>query len=228
MEGTCSILEAAHLLYYKLWCEGGLDKLLQPVPGHNGKYLPKEVVKSLQLQSLSYNESVLLIREEYELAFQYLQVEEGKKQQIRNSGVVITGQPGIGMCLSPAVISFANSHLILEHLIQGSPVSCTTCCFVSWASRRVLHFNWTSSSFYFRILVSKFQTPTLLVEGVCLMAYGPFLIPILSLNNHVMPSWLLAVHVMLGWSKPHLPQSQTGENGPSWKLQACIGWIVSP
>ena len=52
-------------MYYKFWWEG-LDELLQPVPGCNLKYLPEEHINTLQLDHLSYNELVLLVREEYE------------------------------------------------------------------------------------------------------------------------------------------------------------------
>lgn len=101
MEGTRATLEAAHLVYHKFWCKGGLDELLQPVPGTNFKYLPKELIDSLRLRNLSYEEPVLLIREEYEFAFKYLQAQEGKERLIRNGGVVVTGLPGIGRCFSP-------------------------------------------------------------------------------------------------------------------------------
>jgi hypothetical protein len=131
MKGIRAALEAAYLVYYKFWWENGLNKLLQPVPGRNLKYLPKEHIHSLQLPKLLYSEPVLLIREEYELAFTYLQSQEGEEQRIRSGGMVITGQPGIGEHLSPSAISFANNRLILEHPIQGSPTSYTISCFAS-------------------------------------------------------------------------------------------------
>ena len=90
-------------MYYKFWWEG-LDELLQPVPDCNLKYLPEEQIDSLQLDHLSYNESILLVREEYEVAFTYLQ--EKKRPCRRSAGMVVTGQPGIGMHLSPATVSF--------------------------------------------------------------------------------------------------------------------------
>ena len=96
-------------MYYKFWLEG-LDELLQPVPGCNLKYLPEEQIDSLKLDHLSYNESVLLVREEYEVAFGYLQEKERLRR--RSAGMVITGQPGIGMHLSPAAVSFTNICLV--------------------------------------------------------------------------------------------------------------------
>ena len=96
-------------MYYKFWLEG-LDDLLQPVPGCNLKYLPEEHIETLKLDHLSYNESILLVREEYEVAFEYLQEKERLRR--RSAGMVVSGHPGIGMHLSPAVASFANSRLV--------------------------------------------------------------------------------------------------------------------
>ena len=85
-------------MYYKFWW-GGLDELLQSVPGCNLKYLPEEHIDTLQLDHLSYNESILLVREEYEVAFGHLQEKERPRR--RSTGMVVTGHPGIGMHLSP-------------------------------------------------------------------------------------------------------------------------------
>ena len=99
-------------MYYKFWWEG-LDELLQPVPGCNLKYLSEEHIDSLQLNHLCHNESVLLVREEYEIAFRYLQLSEEKKRpQRRSAGMVVTGQPGIGVYLLLTMVSFANNRLI--------------------------------------------------------------------------------------------------------------------
>ena len=68
IEGRRRALEAAYLVYYKFWWPG-FDELLQPVPDSNLKYLPEEHIGSLQLGHLSYNESLLLVREEYEVTF---------------------------------------------------------------------------------------------------------------------------------------------------------------
>ena len=99
-------------MYYKLWWEG-LDELLQPVPDCNLKYLSKENIGFLKLRRLSYNESVLLVREEYEVAYKYLQSwEEEEDPYRRNAGIVVTGHVGIGMHLSLVAVSFANNRLI--------------------------------------------------------------------------------------------------------------------
>jgi hypothetical protein len=64
-------LEAVYLVYYQIWGEG-LDKPLQPVQCCDLKYLPEEHINSLELKHLSFDESVLLVREEYEVTFTYL------------------------------------------------------------------------------------------------------------------------------------------------------------
>ena len=99
-------------MYYKFWSEG-LDELLQPVPGCNLKYLPEEHIDNLQLDHLSLNASVLLVREEYEVAFRHLpSCEEKKRLRGRSAGMVITGQSGIGMHLLPATVFFSNNRLV--------------------------------------------------------------------------------------------------------------------
>ena len=96
IEGRRRALETAYLVYYKFWWQG-FDQLLQPVPDSNLKYLPEEQIDSLQLGHLSYTESVLLVREEYEVTFGYLQEKSSPRR--RSAGMVVTGQPGIGMHL---------------------------------------------------------------------------------------------------------------------------------
>lgn len=58
----------------------------------SGKSL-SATLRMLQLGSMKYNEEVLLIREEYVIAFNTL----GGPSQ-RGGGIVILGQPGIGVC----------------------------------------------------------------------------------------------------------------------------------
>jgi hypothetical protein len=129
VEETRAISEAAHLVYHKIWLEDGLNQLLQPVPGRNLKYLSNEHIDSLQLERLSYNEPVLLIREEYGLACEYLQSQEGLEQRVRKGGMVVTGQPGIGAHFSPArspsltIVSSRNIQSREVLLLILSPVS---------------------------------------------------------------------------------------------------------
>lgn len=64
-----------------------------PAKGCKGlKYLPNTKVDELQLHTLGYNEEVLLVREEYLIALGALGIKSGT-----GGGMVITGQPGIGM-----------------------------------------------------------------------------------------------------------------------------------
>ncbi|KAF8260034.1 hypothetical protein EI94DRAFT_1749735 [Lactarius quietus] len=94
--GQRSILEAAYLVHNAFWREG-LDKLLQTVPGCNLKYLSKEHINSLKLKHLSYGDSVLLVREEYEVTYRYLQsCADEVDPRRRRSGMIVTGHPGIG------------------------------------------------------------------------------------------------------------------------------------
>ena len=81
-------------MYNALWLKN-LEKMLLDVPakGCKGlKYLPNTKVDELQLHTLGYNEEVLLVCEEYLIALGALGMKSGT-----GGGMVITGQPGIGM-----------------------------------------------------------------------------------------------------------------------------------
>jgi hypothetical protein len=59
------------------------------------KYLSTESAEELQLRIMDYPGDALLVREEYHRALEVLTLRaEG---QSRGGGVVVTGQPGIGM-----------------------------------------------------------------------------------------------------------------------------------
>jgi hypothetical protein len=61
-------------LYYDFWGIK-LDDLLVPVPDcdNNLKYLPQRKIDDLMLRDrLKYSETVLLVRKEYKVAFDYL------------------------------------------------------------------------------------------------------------------------------------------------------------
>ena len=79
-------------LYTAVW-KKPLDSILHDVPGGSVlKYIPFTILDELRLTSMNYRDEVLLIREEYDTAFdtfQYWSREGG-------GGVVVTGQPGIG------------------------------------------------------------------------------------------------------------------------------------
>ncbi len=94
-------------MYYKFWGED-VDKLLQPVPDCNLQYFTKEQIKYLGLRDhLLYDQVVLLVREEYKVAYPTLRWYK-ENPNSTSGGVVVTGQPGIGMHLSPTAVSFAN------------------------------------------------------------------------------------------------------------------------
>ena len=59
------------------------------------KYVSTECVEELQLRYMYYLGDALLVRKEYHHALEELTVRaEGRR---RGGGVVVTGQPGIGM-----------------------------------------------------------------------------------------------------------------------------------
>ena len=66
---------------------------------HDFKYLPKARIIDL-LKTFRYPEVALLVRKEYETAFDDFKESFEKSSDIRGGGVVVTGQPGIGMHLS--------------------------------------------------------------------------------------------------------------------------------
>ncbi|KAH9035027.1 hypothetical protein EDB85DRAFT_951016 [Lactarius pseudohatsudake] len=93
MELRRGTLRAAHRMYNSFWGKS-LNNLLQPVPDSNFQFLTEEQIDYLGLKThLFYNEDVLLIREEYTVAYPTLR---SYKKNPGSGGVVVTGQPGIG------------------------------------------------------------------------------------------------------------------------------------
>ena len=83
-----------------------LEEMLLDVPDCEGlKYLPKAQVDHLQIGYLGYLEEVLLIRKEHIFAMNNLT----SKSLRKGGGVVVTGQPGIGMDLFPVMIILLTS-----------------------------------------------------------------------------------------------------------------------
>ncbi len=84
-------------LYNAVW-KKPLDSILHDAPadasGSVLKYIPLTVLDELRLTYMTYREEVLLIREEYDTAFDTFQ----SWSQEGGGGVVVTGQPGIGAC----------------------------------------------------------------------------------------------------------------------------------
>ena len=106
-------LEAALLICCTFWGKN-LDDVLavQPVTNYgNFKYLTEKQILSLKLERLLYNEVVLLVREEYNVCYKDLKDAYSVAQEHKSGGgVIVTGQPGIGMHLSLTAIFFTNNH----------------------------------------------------------------------------------------------------------------------
>jgi hypothetical protein len=88
-------LEVAHLVYRKFWGTS-LDDILQHIPGSNLNYLPEDLINTLGLDVLLYHDTFLLVRKEYEATYREI---SRYKENPMSGGVVITGQPGIGVHL---------------------------------------------------------------------------------------------------------------------------------
>jgi hypothetical protein len=88
---------AAEELYEKLWGKD-LNIILREVSvgGTTWKYVPKETIDHLNMRRLDYLEECgLLIWQEYDLALATFDYEGA--MNCNCGGVVVTGQPGIGM-----------------------------------------------------------------------------------------------------------------------------------
>lgn len=86
-----AVLTTARLLHSWLWGKH-INSVLDQVSDCPELYLSQTKVRDLQLSNLGYTEEALLVREEYITAVNLL---EGPFRGFQ--GVVITGQPGIGM-----------------------------------------------------------------------------------------------------------------------------------
>ena len=117
-------MRAAENLYEKLW---GQDlKANLGVVSHGGvtlNYLSKEYLDSLQLRPLGYRGGVLLFRDEYSVAVKSFGIEGAMAGGYR--GVIITGQPGIGIVTASLIINIP----LINASSQENHVSSTICCF---------------------------------------------------------------------------------------------------
>ena len=117
-------MRAAENLYEKLW---GQDlKANLGVVFHGGvtlNYLSKEYLDSLQLRPLGYRGGVLLFRDEYSVAVKSFGIEGAMAGGYR--GVIITGQPGIGIVTVSLIINIP----LINASSQENHVSSTICCF---------------------------------------------------------------------------------------------------
>lgn len=89
--GVSSVLgRVAWKIYETMWRKDP-GKIPLDVPCCNGlKYIPRTQINELQLPSLGFIEDVLLVREEYLIAWDAL-----NRKSNGGGGIVITGQPGI-------------------------------------------------------------------------------------------------------------------------------------
>jgi hypothetical protein len=96
------VLKSAHLVYYKFWGKhlDGILELVGPDCG-NLKYLSQNQIGPLDLHPLLFVEEVFLVCDEYEIVYKDLCLYKEEKDEC--GGVVVTGQPGIGMLLSPTL-----------------------------------------------------------------------------------------------------------------------------
>lgn len=94
------VIRAAESLHESMWGKD-INDMLEEITDPEGviwKYMPKKHVDSLGLHKLGYPEShALLIRPQYNTAFESFDYHSAIEQQC--SGVIVTGQPGIGRFL---------------------------------------------------------------------------------------------------------------------------------
>ena len=110
IEPRQQVLEAAQLVYDTFWGTN-LDTLLQPVPDYSDlKHLSKQRLLFLRLGILKYHAEVLLVCEEYKTVYKHLVSYKDTMRETGSGGVVVTGQPGIGVHLSLIAIFFTNNH----------------------------------------------------------------------------------------------------------------------
>ena len=97
LNASQQVLGAARLVYDTFWGKD-FDTLLQPVSNYSDfKHLSQNRLSSLRLDLLQYDEDVILVREEYKTVYKDLVSYQDGRQKTRSGGVVVTGQPGIGM-----------------------------------------------------------------------------------------------------------------------------------
>lgn len=60
------------------------------------QYVPEKWIKSLQMSNLGHCEAGLLIRPEYDAAYQMDVFNREKSMEKTHQGIVVTGHPGIG------------------------------------------------------------------------------------------------------------------------------------
>lgn len=94
------VVQTAEKLKNILWGKD-IDVILTTTSNGMWKYVSKEWIKTLGLRYIGFNESNgLLIRPEYEIALGTTTFDHKKSMEEQFRGVVVTGQPGIGVLSS--------------------------------------------------------------------------------------------------------------------------------
>ena len=106
-------VRAAEILKRALWGKD-LNAILKETSDGAFRYVPKELIESLGICTIGFYEDDLLIRTEYEAALKTLIFD--RQYSLRNQlcGVVVIGQPGIGMS-SLFILNNCVSHAIQEN-----------------------------------------------------------------------------------------------------------------
>jgi hypothetical protein len=93
------VISAAENLHERMWGKD-INSILEEITDFEGvtwKYVPKKHIDSLELDELGYPEKHgLLVRPEYNTALESFGYGAAIERQC--SGVVVTGQQGIGKC----------------------------------------------------------------------------------------------------------------------------------
>jgi hypothetical protein len=94
-------VRAAEKLKETLWGKE-IEVILEKISVGNAtyKYVPKAWIEFLDIGSLRYLEgSGLLVRPEYEVAVEKFRIDRQRAKAKNSGGVIVTGQPGIGVFL---------------------------------------------------------------------------------------------------------------------------------
>jgi hypothetical protein len=93
-------MQAAKKLKDTLWGKK-LNGILEEVSVDENttyKFVPREWIRSLDIRNLDYSEPLgLLIRPEYNIAFEMMRLDREQATALNSGGIVITGQPGVGV-----------------------------------------------------------------------------------------------------------------------------------
>ncbi|KAI0297780.1 hypothetical protein B0F90DRAFT_868504 [Multifurca ochricompacta] len=113
------VLEAAQYLYKTIW-KTPFDQIVEPFHApeleKSFNYLSTESLSNLGLSTLGYGERVLLIRKEYDIAFDMIEEASLKRREISSGGIIVSGHPGIGK----TCFLF---YLLLRSLCSGRPTA---------------------------------------------------------------------------------------------------------